>query len=66
MKLKYEPMKKLTIMRIQKGIKQKDLAELINVKPNTVCSYEKGYNRPPVDILIKIANVFNCTIEELL
>lgn len=48
------------------GYSQKELAEIIGVAPNTFHGYESGKHDPKSDLLIKIANACNVTIDFLL
>lgn len=59
-------MLKLKELRTEKGIKQLELAKLINVSIQTISGYETGYAQPPIDILIKIADVLETTTDNLL
>ena len=53
-------------MRINRGLSQKQLAELIGVEQQHVSRWENGKHRPSVDVLIKIAAVLNCNIGDLI
>ena len=44
---------------------QFDLAKLLGVSRSTVAMWENGTNTPPTNILIKLADLFGCTIDEL-
>lgn len=52
--------------RIEKGVSQIWVATKLGVKRNTVCQWENGMRSPKKDRLIQLAQLFNCTIEELL
>lgn len=45
---------------------QKDLAELLGVKPTTVASWEQGRNKPLMDKVTKLSNLFNISPTELI
>lgn len=47
-------------------MKKKELAKQIGVSPAVVGQYIRCRTKPSVDILIRIANAFGCTIDELL
>lgn len=49
----------------QEGLSQKDLAEKINVTEASMSRYIKGERIPRIDVLVKLANVFNVSIEYL-
>ena len=44
---------------------QKDLAELIDVKPTTVASWEQGRNKPLMDKVTKLAHLFDVSLTEI-
>lgn len=41
---------------------QKDIANILNVKPTTISAWELGNNSPRMDMLQKISDVFNVDI----
>lgn len=45
---------------------QNELAKLLNVKQNTISQWELGIRVPRADFLLKLAEIFNCTVDELL
>ena len=52
--------------RLSKGIMQKTLAEMLNVKPSTVSMWEAGTRTPDLTMLKKICEVLNVSYEEIL
>ena len=52
--------------REKAGYAQKDLADLVGVKPTTFNGYECGKHDPKSDLLVKIANVCGVTVDYLL
>ena len=52
--------------RKEKGLKQIELANLINVSIQTISGYETGYAQPPIDILVKIADALEVSTDYLL
>ncbi len=52
-------------LRKEKGLKQLDLAKRINVSVQTISGYETGYAQPPIDILVKIADALETSIDYL-
>lgn len=56
------------IRRLRKSHKytQKDLAELLGVKPTTVASWEQGRNKPLMDKVTKLSNLFKISPTELI
>ncbi len=59
-------MKKLIVLRNECKLTQKELAEKIGVKSNTVSQYELGKREPSIPILKKIAEVLECTVDDLI
>ncbi len=57
---------KLKELRKQKGIKQKEIADYLQMATMTYCGYETGKREPTIDTLIKLANYFNCSVDELI
>lgn len=53
-------------LRLEKNITQKDLAKHLGVSDRSVGYYETGQRTPPPDILEKIADYFNVTVDFLL
>lgn len=59
-------MKNLKIARIQKNLSQKQLAAIMEVNFHTISRYERGTVDPPIDRLIKMANVLETTTDYLI
>lgn len=60
---------KLKLVRIQKGMKQAELAERSGVPLKCIGNYEqlrRDINRARVDIVYRLALALGCQIEELL
>jgi len=56
----------LIIYRKRKGYTQEELAVRINVVRQTVSKWEKGLSVPDADMLIKLAEVLEVTVSQLL
>ncbi len=54
------------LKREQAGFKQKVLAEKLNISRSALCQYEKGKRKVPVHILKKMAEIFCCSVDDLL
>ena len=52
--------------RLEKGLTQKELAEKIGVTQGTIHFWEQGINEPTSGYLVKLADFFNISIDELL
>lgn len=56
----------LKILRKQKGMSQEVLAQQLNVVRQTISKWEKGLSVPDAEMLIRIANLFDTSVSELL
>ena len=56
----------LKALRKQKGLTQEELAIRLNVVRQTVSKWESGRSVPDADILLKIADVLDVSISDLL
>lgn len=57
--------KTLKKLRKQQKISQEKLANILQVSRSTVAMWENNSNEPDINTLIKIANLFNTTLDEL-
>ncbi len=57
---------KIRLLREKHGLKQINLANALQVTPQAVSKWEKGANLPDVEVLIKIARLFDVTTDYLL
>lgn len=53
-------------LRKDSGLKQKQLAEILNVSPGTVSNYENGAYYPDIEKIIQLADLFHVTTDYLL
>lgn len=58
--------KKIKDLRLEMGLTQKDLAQKIGSTSKNIWAYENNIATPPADILIKLADFFNCSVDYLL
>ncbi len=58
--------KNIRKIRMSKKLTQTEFAELFDLKRTAVGSYEEGRAEPKIDTLIKIADYFNLTLDQLL
>lgn len=56
---------KLQKLRKDKGLSQEQLAELLDVSRQAVSKWESGQTYPEIDKLIKLSDLFNVTLDEL-
>ncbi len=57
--------KKIRTLRLQKNIPQNDLAKILGVSKSTMSNYERNYSTPDPELLVKIADYFNVSIDYL-
>lgn len=58
--------KNITNLRKKHNLTQEELANIINVSPKTISSYENNRSLPNIEILILLAKVFNTNINDIL
>lgn len=56
---------KLEEIRKERGIKQEELASVLEVSRQTISSLENGRYNPSIILAFKIAKYFNMSIEEI-
>ena len=52
-------------LRKERGIRQEELADILEVSRQTISSLEKGRYNPSIQLAFKISRYFNLTIEEI-
>ena len=57
---------KLKELRKEKKITQDELAKLMNVHKGSISNWENGYRFPEEKILLKLAELYDCSIDYLL
>ena len=55
----------IKILRREKGLTQRDLANLLSISQNTVSNWENGITEPTVTQLQKISEVFGVSLSTL-
>ena len=58
-------MQRMKELRLEKGLTQKELAEKIGSTSKSIWAYENKIAVPPLDVLKKLADFFNCSIDYL-
>ncbi|MGG7078753.1 helix-turn-helix domain-containing protein [Clostridium sardiniense] len=53
-------------LRLDNDLSQIKLSEKLGISRSTYSNYENGISEPDLDMIIKISNFFNCSIDELL
>ena len=56
---------RLEALRREKGIRQEDLAQALNVSRQTIISLEKGKYNPSLALAFRLARSFGLPIEEI-
>ena len=56
---------KLKIARVEKGLSQQDLADLVDATRQTIGLIEKGKYNPSLNLCIKIAKALDRTLNDL-
>lgn len=57
---------KIKSLRKKKGITQAEMAKQLGVKQSTVSMWETGKTMPKTKRMRKLAEVLNCTLDDLL
>jgi len=57
---------RLKELREDQGMTQGDLATILNTARSTITLYENNTNEPNIDTLVKLANLFNVSLDYLL
>jgi transcriptional regulator with XRE-family HTH domain len=57
---------RLRELREDKNMTQDDLASILNVSRQTISGYEKGVNEPNIENLVRMAEIFNVSLDYLL
>ena len=66
--MKYEVLlyQRIRNLRQDRGLTQADIAKVLNVRQNTYSQYEIGAIKYPLDVLIKLAQFYETSIDYLL
>lgn len=57
---------KLKTLREQRGMKQAQLANAVDVQPSRISQWETGARGVPLEVLVKLASALSVSVEELL
>lgn len=56
---------KITELRKQHGLSQTELAKQLNASRTIIGNYERNENTPSIDMILKLAKVFNVSLDYL-
>ena len=59
-------LKRLKILRINAGLKQTDIAEILGIQQTVYSRYERGFQTIPLHFLVKLADFYNTSTDYLL
>ncbi len=51
--------------RLEKGLSQENLAELLDITPTHIKHIESGHRKPSVEVLLKLASQLNMSVDNL-
>lgn len=57
---------RLKELRIERGLRQKDVAQLLNITQMSYSYYERGLREPEIALLIRLAELFNVSVDYLI
>lgn len=57
---------KLRLLRIEKNLTQKQVADMIGLAISAVSSYESGSRYPSYNVLVRLAHIFHVSTDYLL
>lgn len=55
----------LLVLRKRKGFTQKQLGKRLGIGDVQLSKYERGLSSPGMSMLVKMSDVLNCTLDEL-
>lgn len=59
-------MNRIKILREEFGYTQQDLADKIDGAKSTIAMYENETRKPSLEVLVKLSEIFNCSIDYIL
>ena len=57
---------RLKMLRVEKHLRQEDVAKALDVTKATISAYENGWRHPSEDMLVKLSNYFRVSVDFLL
>lgn len=58
--------KNLRLLREEKGLSQQKLADMLSISQQAIFKYEKTANEPDIMTLIRLAEIFDVTVDYLI
>ncbi len=58
--------KKIKDLRLERNLKQKEVASAISIATNTLSQFENNKGRPSLEVLTLLADFFECTVDYLI
>lgn len=59
-------MNKIKHLREELNMTQQELADKLEGAKSTIAMYEKGDRKPSLEVLVRLSEIFNCSIDYLL
>ena len=59
-------LRRIRDLREDMDLKQSDLAKALNISQRAYSHYENGTRKIPLDILVALADYYNCSVDYLL
>ena len=59
-------LKRLKFLRINAGLKQTEIADLLGIQQTVYSRYERGFQTIPLHFLVKLADFYNTSTDYLL
>jgi len=57
---------KLKECREESGLSQNDIAERLSISRQAVSKWERGVNEPDIETIVRLSDIYNVTIDQLL
>lgn len=61
-----ETIKKLKNYRESKSLTMRQVAEKLGVSESCYCLYENGQRKPSFETLVKLAEIYGCTVNDFI
>ena len=58
--------KRLKVLRVEKGLSQKAIGELVGLASNSIANYEQGKREPSLETLAKLCRFYNVSADYLI